>query len=238
MNIDDFKSACESIRHEIYSLETNNPNLQAMPDGIINIDKYLNSKYKILWILKEPYDALDDDGLPSGGGFSIDEALNLKENGTQFGRSSMTYLPMIHTSYGILNDFLYWDEFLYADKSLEVFQALKSIAYINVKKIPGKTQSSSTEIQNAYKINRDLLLKQINLYNPDIIIGGNTLHYFFKDLNIPENMLERNGSLRYITLGKKLYIDAYHPAQRGNVATKEIYSNEIIETVAKWSEII
>jgi len=38
-------------------------------DGIINIEQYLKSKYKILWILKEPYDEFDKDGKPCGGGW-------------------------------------------------------------------------------------------------------------------------------------------------------------------------
>ncbi len=40
-------------------------------DGIADEDGYLNSKLKVAWILKEPYDWVDEEGGPGGGGWSI-----------------------------------------------------------------------------------------------------------------------------------------------------------------------
>ena len=45
----------------------------AITDGLVNPKTYFASKYKILWILKEPYDEIEiseEGGIPCGGGWS------------------------------------------------------------------------------------------------------------------------------------------------------------------------
>lgn len=46
-------------------------NMQPIYDGVCNPEKYLESNPKIMWILKEAYDGLDEDGNPIGGGWRI-----------------------------------------------------------------------------------------------------------------------------------------------------------------------
>lgn len=40
-------------------------------DGICDAGKYLNSSPKIMWILKEAYDDIDENGNPIGGGLPV-----------------------------------------------------------------------------------------------------------------------------------------------------------------------
>jgi hypothetical protein len=205
-------------------------------DGIINIEKYVKAKFKILWILKEPYDYIED-GKPHGGGWDLKETLNTKKV-TELGRSIATLNPIIYTSFGILNDFCSWDH-MQSITNLEIFETLEYISYINVKKLPGFTQSISKEIANAYTENKEILLKQIDVCEPDIIIGGSTLELFLEDLGI-ENVKMRircEGSFPYYIKGKQLFIAAYHPSSVPRNTSERNYCNDIIDTVKSLKEL-
>ncbi|MCH8317609.1 MAG: hypothetical protein IIA88_03815, partial [Bacteroidetes bacterium] len=113
-----------------------------------------------------------------------------------------------------------------------MLNALKSVAYINVKKLPGYPTSYDKVIENAYHKYKDILLKQIEYYIPDIIIGGSTLYNFFSNLGFSIEEMQQNKSVNYIIKDGKLFIDAYHPAQRPyrTGVSKEQYCNDIINT--------
>ncbi len=40
-------------------------------DGVVDAEAYLASKSKVMWILKEPYDDFDAEGMPAGGGWTM-----------------------------------------------------------------------------------------------------------------------------------------------------------------------
>jgi hypothetical protein len=61
--------------------------------------------------------------------------------------------------------------------------AFRNIAYINIKKIAGTRKSIDKVLKEAYERDKNILMEQINAYNPNLIIGGNTLHYFENDLD-------------------------------------------------------
>lgn len=203
-------------------------------DGIINLEQYLKSKFKILWILKEPYDFFDEKGNPCGGGWDLKASLNKLKSINEFINAKKTYIPIIQTSFGILNDFIKCEDMLPITNTL-VFDCLKSISIINVKKLPGKKTSNPSEISQAYKDNREILLRQFEVFRPDIIIGGNTLNYFLKDFGLNKNMriIRKEGSFPYYLKDNKIFISANHPAAR---LSKKKYCNDIIETVKLWSE--
>jgi len=168
----------------------------------------------------------------------LKKALNKRKTVNEFKGERKTYIPIIYTTYGILNDFIKWKDIPFIENPL-VFDSLKSIAIINISKLPGKKTSVPSFISKAYKDNRDILLKQINDFNPDIIIGGGTLDYFLKDLGLEKNMrifrdIEK-GSFPYYTKGKQIFISAYHPSS-ARVVLEEKYCNDIIETVRLWIE--
>lgn len=213
------------------------PDTYPIRDGIIDIEKYFKAKYKILWILKEPYDEFDDEGKPYGGGWGLDDAIKPKQTFFEFKSGKPTFEPMIYTSWGILNDFCLWNDMDYVKNNSSMLNALKSVAYINVKKLPGYTKSNNQVIEKAYHQYKEILLKQIEYYNPDIIIGGSTLYYFFQDIGILRENLIHNGSVRFIIKNDKIFIDAYHPAQRTGTTgvTQEKYCNDIIDSVKIWA---
>jgi hypothetical protein len=207
-------------------------------DGIINIDQYKLAKYRILWILKEPYDKQNENGNPCGGGWDLRIILNEKKSIKDFGREKMTFKPMIYVSYGILNNFCTWDEMPEVEES-KVFETLKSIAYFNIKKLPGFTASPSSVISNAYELNKKILIQQIKLYSPQIIIGGGIMDYFLPDLQIDRNkrVIRKEGSFPYYIKDKQLFISAYHPSSVPRILPEKNYCDDLISTVKSVSEI-
>jgi hypothetical protein len=232
-NSDCFAEKCQELEREILSLKSNEKNVFPIVDGIINVENYLHAKYKILWILKESND-LDANG--EGGGWSLTEAVNELNNwDEQPNTGRITFRRMIYSTYGLLNNFILWDDMPSVREDVNVFNSIKQIAYINVKKLPGGTTASYSKIKKAYIENKDLLLRQISLYNPDIIIGGYTLQYFFDDLPIPIKNKKSDGKTAYYPTNDKLYIDAYHPAVPGSIISEKDYCNGIISAGKDWS---
>ena len=226
-----FITKCAEIEREILEIQSDKPNVKPISDGIVNADNYLSAKYKILWILKESND-LDDNH--EGGGWSLTNAingLNRWEEQPRTGR--ITFQRIIYSTFGLLNDFVLWKDMPHI-RDKEVFDCIKKLAYINIKKIPGFATSNPKEIEQAYLTNKDLLIRQIDLYDPDIIIAGNTLQYFFTDLPIPFENKKSNGKTAYYPSQNRLYIHSYHPSVRGNMINEEDYCNDIIRAGKDW----
>lgn len=194
-------------------------------DGVINPEKYLNAKHRILWILKEA----NSESLS----WSILDNFKNPEWLQKYGRSNPTIRRLIYTTYAILYDSL-WNDIPYGNTP-EAFKCLEEIAFINIKKEPGDSSAESDQIQRAYNDNQDLLREQINAYDPEIIIFGNTLQYFeksdFKGLETAERQNTEYGNA-YYTAENKLYIWTWHPAIRS--ASDQDYAMDIAQIVKKW----
>jgi hypothetical protein len=232
--IQELKDAADAIDKIVgEKIISDNPNIVAIKDGILDFEKYFHAKYKILWILKEPYDDFDEDGKPFGGGWHYRDFINPKQFIKDFTSGRETIEPMIYTTWGILNDFCLWSDMEDADKDATILNALKSAAIINVKKLPGQKTSPWNIIEKAYQRYKEILLKQIKCYNPDIIIFGLTLSHFFTDLGLKREEMKVNGSVNYIINDNKIFIEAYHPSQPANKTkvSQEQYCNDIINAV-------
>ncbi len=217
--------------NEIFDkIECDPEQIQPILDGIIDLNKYWSTKHKILWILKEAYDDFDKSGNPKGGNWDLRDMIRSRTSHRDFaGGGRRTFMRMLYASWGILNDFTLWDNITDLDKDPSVLNALKSVAYINVKKLPGHKLSNNSIISDAYKSYKDLLLTQIELINPDIIIGGATLHHFVHDFHLLELKKHQQGNVNYFVNGGKVYIQAYHPGYWG--VSTELYCNDIILAV-------
>ena len=87
-----------------------------------------------------------------------------------------------------------------------------SIGIINVSKMPNLTLSDNSYIQKQYEIWKPILLEQIQLYNPDILIFGNTFSCFRKDIFTNEEISKQQViDQRAFLRNKKLYLNWYHP---------------------------
>ena len=207
-------------------------------DGIINSEKYAKAKTRILWVLKEPNST---ESWTYQDYLSISEIERKKERKDNI----LTYpifRKIMYASFGLINNKEYAD--LPVAEEKEVYSIGEEIAYINIKKIGGGAQSDDNEIQSHYHQNEKLLLKQIEEYNPNILIFGNTLKYFnFEELtklgwNLSDKHIidkETNNTYFYPISNDKLCINAYHPAYWS--VNMDVYCTEIINAGLEWREL-
>jgi len=231
---------CEEIDNEVrklYKYKKDN-DINPIFDGVINVGLYLKSKFKILWILKEPYDAFDENNEPKGGGWDFKEVLNKKQKKEDFGKSFKTFQNMIYISWAIANDFKQWKDIPNIEKNPIIINSLKATAFINIKKTPGKTKSNPVVISKAFKDYGEILLHQIENYNPDIIIfGGTMLDQFRNDLNIDISTAKHAGDfVSYFIKDKKIYISTNHPSYPKSTENEEEYCDGIINAAKEWSK--
>jgi len=225
------------IQQRIYEIARKNKittvNCDAIPDGVSDCSTYLKTSPRVAWVLKEPYDDFKEDGkTPKGGGWLLYEGFTGKSKDWE---KNTTWQRIIYTMYGLRNRMHYQDMDYIRDKP-EMGDVMKETVILNLSKMPAGTTSNYTFARNYEKFWAQILKEQIELYNPEVIIFGNTFDacwplFVPKDaepLRIPEegkcfiNLYQNNG---------RLLLDAYHPGLRSNV---EFYVNSIIDTIIKY----
>ncbi len=193
--------------------------MKKIEDGIICEDEYKDSNLKILWILKEGNVAEADEDIKRDICEEIRNEYHLKN-----ALSIPTFRKMIYATYGILHSDVEWNNVPYANE-LNAYNVLKKVAYININKMPGKGTAIYSVIKDAYEENEELLISQIKEFNPNIIIFGNTLHFFNNEklqsigwnyLNTTKMCYDYNNESKstafYLMSNDRLIINAYHPA--------------------------
>lgn len=205
--------------------------LEPIYDGVADIEKYLSSSPKIMWILKEPYDEA------TRGGWYLPDVL--KED--KWKSRSMWQL-MIQIDFGIRNN-KNWIDMDWIKDNPEMAEELKKMAYINISKMPGGKTSGVGHLWECYKLWKDILFEQIELYKPDVIIFGYTFQFFKNDLKIVEKpMYSIPDALRGVNAYKKddmILIDAYHPSGPGKGGERtwdNKYVNNIINAYREVSK--
>jgi hypothetical protein len=205
---------------------------EPITDGVVDFDLYLASAPKILWILKEPVDEIIN-GVPAGGGWSMTKhVLSVGKFGNK-----PPFAPMAYVAYSVFNNFPKWAEIDYVTENPKVKEAVKHIAYINISKMPALSTSGGTDFAGIYRQNRHLLRKQIDGMQPDVIIGGSTLPFFFSDLHLDANRFMKKGSASFCLQDSRLYIDAYHPSQ-WNVVDNDDYVDDIVAIIKEHSPVL
>lgn len=187
-----------------------------VPDGIIDEDQFTQAKYKILWVLKEPY---------GEGGFSYSDYIKDSfKFGEPYPTSGQMWHKITYTNYGILNGFMKWSDMGALKEDNNIFNALKSSALINLKKIVGGTTSLPDVIREAYEKSKQIIHEQIKIINPDIIICGGTFGFIKPDLKFisPFGDVNEFGFL----IENRILINAYHPSYP--YMNQERYCDEII----------
>jgi len=192
-------------------------------DGIYDLSGYLNSKPKIMWILKEPNGQINEKKLEKGGWIIPNEVFsNLEKTASQ-----PTWQVIIYVMYGYLNGLMY-DDMDYIRNKIEMAKVMQSIAYLNVSKMPGYNKSVKSNIEQCYIKWKSILNKQIETYAPYVIIFGNTFDYFKNDFK--NKGLEKVGNypgwIDVYKSGQLILLDAYHPSRKGRD-----YVNTLIEAL-------
>jgi hypothetical protein len=250
-SVNELKTKEKEIAAKINAIESGEEGLRPVVDGIMHIEDYVKAKYKILWILKEVNDSwVPDNKEPGGkrcGGWNLtcageDTPQGLYERIIKEPKSIYKFVAprrIMLASYCIFAGTI---DVIKNRNEAEMFKALSSIAYINVKKIPGGSKADNIALQQACNNYNSILEDQIKTYNPDVIICGNTLSFFPSTtiLKRPKNRKKtfspNSGSKYcYYPLADKLYINTYHPSHKS--ADKEFWYKrieEIVNAVSDW----
>lgn len=178
-------------------------------DGIICEDKFEKQKTKILFICKEGNKSKSEKSAKEGDYRSWwnEEALY-----------GMFSIRIGSWAYGLLNGL----EDIQNLSDQEIKEGLQSIAFMNLKKTAGEHISNFTAIKKCIQKDKDLIIKQINIIEPDIIIGGISweplwFELFDKIEEIKPNLFKSNN---------KLIVHFYHPSSRGKgISNKALYDN-------------
>lgn len=186
-------------------------------DGVADCESYAISRPRVVWILKEPYDT--DPG-PEGWShpdFLADLSVT-KIN------TSLTWRRVNETMFSIREQ-KHYDESNLADRN-----CLKDIAWINLSKMAGKSISDG-QFKKQFKLHwAEIVKKQIDVYDPNIIIFGNTFDICKKEL-FPKGyeLILKKPLVHLYKTGKMLLIYAYHPGWWG-VKDAE-YVNSIVDSI-------
>jgi hypothetical protein len=174
-------------------------NSSFIEDGIIDPVRWQKSKTKVLFILREAY---QEGGETSG--FNL--VKNLKEEeGEKKGKSTWRNLAKWAA---LLTDNVTWNEEKNLPREWSKYQeAFLSTAIINVKKSGGRNTTDIEEIKKFAIDDEDLLLRQIEIIDPDIIcccgVFGSVKRFW--------PAMEQIGHRLYETEKYKI-IDFWHPA--------------------------
>src|ERR1700733_7592250 len=93
-------------------------------DGVIDIDRYLSSSPKMLWILKEPWDDVKDG--KTSGGWSVTQLVEDKIDDGQIGNKGL-YARMANVTYSVFNDYAGWKDIDWVTDDPMVGETLRSI---------------------------------------------------------------------------------------------------------------
>lgn len=170
-------------------------------DGIVSEEEYLDSKYKIVYIMKE---------VNGGSGWNLKDFL-------YNGGRSQTWDNVARWTEGLLNiNQEYNWSYLEENNEKRRKYYLKKIGVINLKKTPGHHTSEYKKISKAASENRNLIKKQVDMYNPDIIICCGTADDFVK--NYLESKLVNwkmtKRGIQYIKCNNKIIVSFAHPEAR------------------------
>ena len=220
----ELKQVQQTLENEIYSyaksLSLSNDNIEPIPDGVYDAERYLSAPVQIMWVLKEPVDVIKE-GKPYGGGWCLYTAYNNND-----AWSNRTFQPIIYSTYGVFYK-KKWEDLDWIRDNPKMVDVLKQIAFINVSKMPALSHTDDSSLWEKYEIWKNILLKQLNTYCPQVIIFGNTFKYFKKDFIDIKRIGGEQGVIDIYKNDKNVVLlDVYHPNQR--IITRDVYINSII----------
>jgi hypothetical protein len=210
-------------------LSASENNRRPIIDGLTNPELYAKASPKIMFVLKEAVD-IEDDRCVGNGGWNHAEYLNEDE----VIEESRTHQRVSWIATGIYHD-LTWSSDKWKTIPREIREKeFKSLAWLNVGKFPAPAgfTTSDARLRKAYQDWKDILWDQIEAFDADIIIFGNTFFVFYEDLIDNLRVLSKEGPTHiYLDRKNRLLLDAYHPAMMGTPVSVEDYFNSIILAV-------
>lgn len=215
------------------SLGYNPDEIEPIYDGVGDIEAYISNSPRIMWIMKEPYDELEN-GTPKGGGWEVYD----------FTLAYPMWQILMRIIYGIRNK-KHHEEIPEANE--EMRQMLKGTAYLNLNKMPSGSITNMSQLTDNFPKWKDIVMEQIKIYNPDAIIFGKTFELFnagdFDEVQSGDNndwLMDASYpgiTAVYKTRNNRILIDAFHPSPMRKCGrpdvTDDVYIDTIIDGVIK-----
>lgn len=199
------------------------------PDGIIDEAMYETQDLKILFVCKEP----------NKGNHLNEKTHDFREQWRGGGGYYNIAFRLAEWTTGIQNDFRHYARFkesTLASEEAAFRQALRSIAFMNIKKSSGSGVSDKKEMREKTKPVVGLVKKQIDIIAPDLIILGLSWSSL-RDQLFPElagNWIDSGWDVAVARSGKAKVIDFYHPSSRNVPAA----SLALLEKVMKGKAFV
>jgi len=192
-----------------------------MVDGILDYSRYKKANTKILWLFKEAFNG--DDTIKYYSDYVASDHFDFETKALPAAPNLLK--RMMYVNYGILKgNFLKWDDMDNYDENEEVYDAFKAAAIINLKKVPGGTQSNMSEINRYFIRDKEIIKKQIDFINPDLIICGGVFDIIKNEFDL-ENYDSKIGESGFYKDGR-LFIKVYHPSYF--IMREEQYVDEVL----------
>lgn len=248
MTAKELKKAQEDIDDQVKELAetkgltSGNNGCQPIRDGIADEEAYLESGLKVAWILKEPYDDFNENGMPCGGGWSLTKNCFLEHDENWIDKNghkqwkNRVWQVITYVMYGFRHG-LYWEKMNRIRNEPSMMDEIKSVAWINLSKMPAKKTSSNGSFGYYYATAwESIVTKQISVYCPDVLIFGRTFNAFkqcYKGI-VPEHEADLENWMGTIWhVGSQFWIDTLHPGRKGR-----IYVNALIDALTRIQETI
>ncbi len=197
------------VKKNQHESEINHAQNKFIPDGIVNHDVWNDSTHKkILYVLKEAY--TDEDK-----GYDLANWLNSEPDFRMWNRVARWTYGLQNTSENEIAKYI-----PDIDKDTDIRkQCFGQIAVMNLKKSGGESTSVIEEIAAYAQSDREELVRELQLIDPDIVICGSTFWILYQIVfgKEPLNGSQTNDNwFYYMNLDGKerLYIDYYHPANQ------------------------
>ncbi|HFQ5215898.1 TPA: hypothetical protein ACGUW3_004509, partial [Vibrio vulnificus] len=172
-------------------------------DGVIDIDRWEQSSFKILFILKEAYSGTPD----SEGEWDLASYLN---QGLHALRGKM-WKTVSQWCLGIQKLVISGEVCIFDESykgNMEFDDALRGCAVINLKKSSGYSSSNNADLRQYVESDWDLIEAQIDELKPDLIVCGSTWPLIKS--KIPH---EKCGEWLYKS-DRHYFVDFWHPANQ------------------------
>ncbi|HPL95090.1 MAG TPA: hypothetical protein PLK02_08320 [Paludibacteraceae bacterium] len=203
---------------------------------------YTNQKIKMLYIGRESLGISGSNYLDIlYGAYKCNRVANKSINLV----TNSFHNLMFYITYGIVNDFIEWNSIPCASKLTDSFATINGISFatINISKYSNEANEWKSDwnlihhfAKTTSLANTNFYNRQIELIDPDIIIGMNMFNYykFIGQLNLLERM--ENIDVYTIKIGdhEKLFLDTFHFSAPSKHGSPEFYYYPIIKAIQKY----
>jgi len=194
------RDAISKVEKQLFDLQQQDPAIAL--DGAVDIDRYLKAKPRILWILREANQV----------GNLWDLRKYFREELFSYNRWKSTAGVMTCVSHGLLNQRMQWGPWAQNENVRVIADCLRDVAVININKRGGLSRVDWGRLGSASSDFSDIIERQIEALQPDIIILGGTRDF------LPDRLKNQLKHLDYsdhnsARIDNAIYIHAYHPNQ-------------------------